>query len=65
MSHLAQLTKRDLQALKQQGICSRVKKKTNANFTINIVIHLHVWHLSNVLQYPYSKTWITQLNIIS
>ena len=64
MSHLEQLTQTDLQVLKQEEICSLVKKKKNANYIINIVIYLHVWHLSNVLQYPYSKRCIIQLKVI-
>ena len=64
MSHLEQLTQTDLQVLKQEEICSLVKKKKNANYIINIVIYLHVWHLSNVLQYPYSKRCIIQLEVI-
>ena len=63
MSHLQQLTQTDSQALKQE-ICGLVKKKKNVNFTIKIVIYLHVWQLPNVLQYPYSKRCIIQLNVI-
>ena len=63
MSHLQQLTQTDSQALKQE-ICGLVKKKKNVNFTIKIVIYLHVWQLSNVLQYSYSKRCIIQLNVI-
>ena len=63
MSHLQQLTQTDSQALKQE-ICGLVKKKKNVNFTIKIVIYLHVWQLSTVLQYPYSKRCIIQLNVI-
>ena len=35
MSHLEQLTQTDQQALKREDICALVKKKKNANFTIN------------------------------
>ena len=35
MSHLEVLTQTDQQALKREEICALVKKKKNANFTIN------------------------------
>ena len=64
MSHLEQLTQTDSQDLKREEICGLVKKKKNANFIINIVIYLHAWHISNVLQYPYNKRCIIQLKVI-
>ena len=64
MSHLEQLTQTNSQALKREEICGLVKKKKNASFIIDIVIYLHIWHISNVLQYPYSKRCIIQLKVI-
>ena len=64
MSHLEQFKRTESQTLKPEEICGFVKKKKNAKFIINIAINLHVWHLSNVFQYTYSKTCMIQLKVI-